>query len=202
MQLTEAQKRSGNQRLYRDVSSFERRNLFDPIIALQPARIWIEGDARVDSVCKLEGGQGIYLGHHVHIASFNHLNIGGGVLVMEDRSSAGSGCKVITGSNVPGPGRSCSAIAPGAVVKRSFVHIKEDATLFCGVIVLPGVTIGRGAIIGAGSVVREDVPDGEFWAGVPAKRIRAAQIATDDEYITSEQRFKDAMAEFYGWDRA
>jgi galactoside O-acetyltransferase len=38
-------------------------------------------------------------------------------------------------------------------------------------VVFPGVTIGEGAIVGALSFVREDVPDWSVWAGVPAKRI-------------------------------
>ncbi|MCA1811900.1 MAG: acetyltransferase, partial [Halobacteriales archaeon] len=38
--------------------------------------------------------------------------------------------------------------------------------------ILPGVTIGEGAVVGAGSVVTRDVPAGEFWAGVPARRVR------------------------------
>jgi acetyltransferase-like isoleucine patch superfamily enzyme len=37
---------------------------------------------------------------------------------------------------------------------------------------MPGVTIGRGAIIGAGSVVTKDVPDYCVAVGVPAKVIR------------------------------
>jgi acetyltransferase-like isoleucine patch superfamily enzyme len=43
-------------------------------------------------------------------------------------------------------------------------------------IVLKGVTIGEGAVIGAGSVVTRDVPAFEIWAGVPAKKIRALQL--------------------------
>jgi maltose O-acetyltransferase len=39
--------------------------------------------------------------------------------------------------------------------------------------VLPGVTIGRDAIIGAGSVVTRDVPDGATVAGNPARLLRA-----------------------------
>ena len=37
---------------------------------------------------------------------------------------------------------------------------------------LDGVTIGRGAVIGAGAVVRESVPDFAIAAGVPARIIR------------------------------
>jgi UDP-2-acetamido-3-amino-2,3-dideoxy-glucuronate N-acetyltransferase len=38
--------------------------------------------------------------------------------------------------------------------------------------ILGGVTIGEGAVIGAGSVVTKDVPAGETWYGNPARRNR------------------------------
>jgi acetyltransferase-like isoleucine patch superfamily enzyme len=34
------------------------------------------------------------------------------------------------------------------------------------------LSIGAGAVVGMGSVVLQDVPAGEVWAGVPARRIR------------------------------
>jgi maltose O-acetyltransferase len=37
-----------------------------------------------------------------------------------------------------------------------------------GSIVLPGVTVGEKAIVGAGAVVSKDIPAGEKWYGVPA----------------------------------
>ena len=37
--------------------------------------------------------------------------------------------------------------------------------------ILPGVKIGDNSIVGAGSVVTKNIPDGEVWAGVPAKKI-------------------------------
>jgi len=37
--------------------------------------------------------------------------------------------------------------------------------------VLPGITIGSHAIVGAGSVVTRDIPNGEVWAGNPARHI-------------------------------
>jgi len=41
----------------------------------------------------------------------------------------------------------------------------------CHVVILPGVTIGDHAVIGAGAVVNKDVPPWEKWGGVPAKKI-------------------------------
>ena len=52
--------------------------------------------------------------------------------------------------------------------KKKPVVIKEDAFIGAHCIILKGVTIGRGAVIGAGSVVTRDVPDYEVWAGNPA----------------------------------
>lgn len=49
------------------------------------------------------------------------------------------------------------------------VHIKEMADIGCGAVILPGVTIGRRSVVGAGAVVTKDVPDGEVWIGVPAQ---------------------------------
>lgn len=56
--------------------------------------------------------------------------------------------------------------------KTSPVTIKDGAFIGGNCIVLKGVTIGEKSVIGAGSVVTKSVPDGEIWAGNPAKFIR------------------------------
>lgn len=152
-------------------SSGSARNFYDPIVAIRQERIRVAPTARIDSFVKLEGGEGMMIGEHVHIASFCHLGIGGGRTILEDGSSFGSGAKVISGSNVPGLGHGCSAIAPDAVFARSFAHVKRNATLFAGAMVLPGVTVGENAVLAAGAVARRDVPAGEIWGGVPARKI-------------------------------
>ncbi|KAA9132907.1 acyltransferase [Microbacterium caowuchunii] len=52
------------------------------------------------------------------------------------------------------------------------VRIGEGAWLGQNCVVLPGVTIGRGSVIGANSVVREDIPDRVVAAGAPARVLR------------------------------
>jgi acetyltransferase-like isoleucine patch superfamily enzyme len=52
------------------------------------------------------------------------------------------------------------------------IVIDDDAWLGFGVIVLDGVRIGKGAVIGAGSVVTHDVPDNAIAAGVPARVVK------------------------------
>ena len=52
------------------------------------------------------------------------------------------------------------------------IVIEPDVWLGAGVVVLPGVTIGRGAVVGANSVVSQDVPPLHVVAGQPARTIR------------------------------
>jgi acetyltransferase-like isoleucine patch superfamily enzyme len=49
------------------------------------------------------------------------------------------------------------------------VHIKRGAWIGSNAIILPGVTIGEGAIVAAGSVVNREVPDLSIVAGNPAR---------------------------------
>uniref|UniRef100_A0A6M3IP36 Putative acetyltransferase n=1 Tax=viral metagenome TaxID=1070528 RepID=A0A6M3IP36_9ZZZZ len=50
-------------------------------------------------------------------------------------------------------------------------RVCKEASIGAAVTILPGVTIGEGAKIGAGSVVTKDVPADEKWCGVPAKKM-------------------------------
>lgn len=67
-------------------------------------------------------------------------------------------------------------------VGRSIVNegkkicIKEGAFIGTRSLILRGVTIGVGSVVGAGSVVTKDVPDGEIWAGNPAKHIKSVEL--------------------------
>ena len=51
-------------------------------------------------------------------------------------------------------------------------RLEDDIWLGAGVIVLPGVTVGRGSVAAAGAVLRESVPERSICAGVPARVIR------------------------------
>lgn len=55
------------------------------------------------------------------------------------------------------------------------VTIGKGASVGARCTILPGVAIGDGAVVGAMSLVNRDVPAGEFWAGVPARRIRGVE---------------------------
>lgn len=52
------------------------------------------------------------------------------------------------------------------------VVVEDGAWLGQNVVLLPGVTVGRGAVVGANSVIREDVPPRSVVAGAPGRLIR------------------------------
>ncbi|ROS73338.1 sugar O-acetyltransferase [Cellulomonas sp. PhB143] len=64
------------------------------------------------------------------------------------------------------------------------VVVEDDVWLGAGAVLLPGVTVGRGSVVAAGSVVTADVPPGVVVAGVPARVLR---VVTDADL---EWRFR------------
>lgn len=56
------------------------------------------------------------------------------------------------------------------------VVIKKNAWVAIGVIILPGVTIGEGAIVASGAVVSKDVPPNTLVGGVPAKVLKEFEM--------------------------
>lgn len=70
-----------------------------------------------------------------------------------------------------------ATIAPGAVL-TGYVHIGYGAELGANCTVLPRLTIGRGALVGAGAVVTRDVAPNTVVAGVPARVVR--ELESDD----------------------
>ena len=165
--------------------------VYDPVIVTKPYKsgpvlsesgiglepnIRIGRNTRIDGFVKLEGGDGLVIGDHVHIASFSHVNVGGGKTVIEDGAAVASHCVIVSGGNRP-EGESCSAAAPlqQQVLKRETTTLCRNACLFAHVTVVAGVTIGEGARVAAGAVVTKDVPAFEIWGGVPARRIGRAR---------------------------
>lgn len=62
-------------------------------------------------------------------------------------------------------------IAPGATVAGN-VRIGEATLIGAGANVLPGLEVGRNCVLAAGAVLTRSMPDGQVFAGVPARRMK------------------------------
>lgn len=69
------------------------------------------------------------------------------------------------------------------------VHIGNDCWIGASVTICPGVRIGDGVVIGAGSVVTRDIPSGSFAAGVPCRVMR--EITQADSMRTKPEILAD-----------
>jgi acetyltransferase-like isoleucine patch superfamily enzyme len=99
-------------------------------------------------------GRNVWIGYDAIIeTSFPHL------VTIRDRASIGIRVTIIAHNR-----------------EQQGVVIEEDAALGAGVIVLPNVTIGRGAIVTAGSVVTKSVPPKTMVQGNPARPIATVEV--------------------------
>ena len=144
----------------------------EQVFILKPEAVQIADTVRIDRWTRIEGGLGVTIGECVHISSFCHINGGGGRVELRDHCGLASGVKVIGGQ----PDLSFAAICPQEPdgthgVLRYTTVIGSYALLATNAVILPGVSIGDGAIVGAGAVVTHDVPPWTIVAGVPARPI-------------------------------
>lgn len=105
---------------------------------------------------------GIVIGDHTVVNAGCHLD-GRGGLVIGSNVSISAGTWIITDEHDINDPRFPEILAP--VVIEDYVFIGSKA------MILPGVTIGRGAVIGAGAVVTKDVPPFQIVGGIPARAI-------------------------------
>lgn len=108
-------------------------------------------------------------GRHIHLGKGSYINMGATLL---DNASIRIGAEVMIGPNVQIYTAAHALDADERIqgVETALpVTIEDRVWIGGGAILLPGVTIGREAVVGAGSVVTRDVPAGARVAGNPAR---------------------------------
>jgi acetyltransferase-like isoleucine patch superfamily enzyme len=114
-------------------------------------------------------GPSIQIGDRVFIGRNTEFNISKGITIANDCLIA-SGCTFVDSDHGTEPGRPMNA----QPLKCAEIVLEDNVWIGAQCMVLKGVRLGRGAVIGAGSVVTKSIPAGEIWAGTPARRLRAS----------------------------
>ena len=114
-------------------------------------------------LCGYSIGKDVFIGEDLIISD----NIHDKNVFIGNRVSIGPRVTLVT-SSAP----NLSMIRPYVKVVNGKIRIEDDAWIGAGAIILPNVTIGRGAVVGAGAVVTKDVPPYTVVVGVPAREIK------------------------------
>ena len=144
---------------------------------------YVDFDVSIGDNCKLQNGVWVY-----HPA------------IVEDGVFLGPGV-IVTNDKVP------RAVNPDMTLKAaddwvpSPVTIRQGAAIGAGAILLPGVTVGKWAMVGSGSVVTRDVPDYGLVVGNPARIIGYVSPAGDRMERVGPNRFYcKAMEQYFDID--
>lgn len=105
----------------------------------------------------VQNTQGFALGKQTDIGAFTYINAKHGVTI-EDEVQIGSHCSIYSVSTIDD--------------KQDSVLLKRNSRLGSHSVVMPGVTIGENAVVGAMSFVNSDIPDNSLAYGVPAKVVK------------------------------
>ena len=97
------------------------------------------------------------MGYKTDIGAFTYINAKYGVTI-EDNVQIGSHCSIYSVSTIDD--------------KTGPVRLKKNCKIGTHSVVMPGVTIGENAVVGAMSFVTQDVPTNSVAVGVPAKVIK------------------------------
>ena len=148
---------------------------------------FLHDTARVDDPCEIGSGTSVW--HFSHIMAGTRIgancNLGQNVYIDRD-VVIGSGCKIQNNVSVykgvtleDGVFCGPSMVFTNVINPRAFIERKHEfrttlvrtgATLGANSTIVCGITIGRYALVGAGSVVTGDVPDYALIYGVPTRQ--------------------------------
>jgi len=166
-----------------ELDSLMRRAIWRAIARSFGNSVRIGSGAGFTHLETFEIGDGVFIGPQAYIQGRfdgvtrigNHVWIGPQAyfdarhLILEDYVGWGPGAKVL-GSSHTGFPIDQPTIETDLEIRP--VRVEAWADIGTGSILLPGVTVGKGGIVGAGAVVTRDVPAFAIVAGVPARFIR------------------------------
>lgn len=130
---------------------------------------WIEPPVNMDYGYNVKLGKNVFVNFHATFLDTCFTTIGSRTLV-------GPNVSFFSGTHPLDPAIRQGTRGPELGKE---IHIGEDCWIGGNVVILPGVNIGRGSVVGAGSVVTKSVPDFTVVAGNPAKVLRKIETPMD-----------------------
>lgn len=136
-------------------------------------RIMLGDHVRIDDFCVLSAGdEGMRIGSHVHVACHCTL-IGKALIELGDFSGLSARVAVYSSSDDYSGAGMTNPTVPMEFrrVTDAPVRIGRHAIVGAGAVILPGVTIGEGAAVGALTLVTRSLEPFMIYSGIPARRV-------------------------------
>jgi len=120
-----------------------------------------------DSHSNTPVSSGLTIGNDTYIGEHNNIRAAGGMITIGDKCLLSQGTALIASNH--GTLRADFIRDQAWDTAKVGITIEDDVWIGCNAVVLPGIRIGKGAVIAAGSIVTKDVPGYAIVAGVPAR---------------------------------
>jgi maltose O-acetyltransferase len=121
----------------------------------------------IDRYVNIRGKSNVTIGEYCAINSFIHIWAGNSGVLIGDRVMIASHTAITTLTH---DYQAINMRFAPAMDKP--IRIGDDVWIGTHAVILPGVNIGKGAVIGAGSIVTKDVPENAIVAGIPARIVK------------------------------
>ena len=142
----------------------------------------ISSSAKLSAKSNIDISNNVWIGHYCLLDGIGGINIGEGVHIASHSCiythSSQNAIRLLGKKFIEIPAEK----RPGYIIKK--VSIGKFNFIGTSCVILPGVSIGKGCIIGAGSVVSKDIPDFSIATGNPAQTI--GDTKTIDEKLLEE----------------
>ncbi|MBO3088071.1 sugar O-acetyltransferase [Cellulomonas dongxiuzhuiae] len=137
-----------------------RQAILRELFGAMGERVWIEAPLQVSYGYNVSFGDDVFVNVGFTLVDDVEVTIGSRVMIAPNVTIS------VTGHPVHPELRS------GMSQFSAPVTVEDDVWIGAHVVLLPGVRVGAGSIVGAGSVVTKDVPPGVVVGGVPARVLR------------------------------
>ena len=136
---------------------------------------------------------GVYLHPYSRLQGYHKIINDTGKFIMKEYSGASANLLVVTGNHIPTVGIPQFLLAPSHIndIEKDVI-VEEDVWIGANVTLLSGTHLGRGAVVGAMSLVNSDIPPYAVVVGSPARiigvKFSIQQIIAHEEKLYAENK--------------
>ena len=158
-----------------------------------PSKISIGDHTRIDDFCILSAGEGgITIGKYVHIACYCSL-LGNATIMLHDFSGLSSRVAIYSSTDDYSGKAMTNSTLPNTFKKviSKPVVLHKHVIVGSGSTILPGVSLGEGASVGAMSLVTKNCEPFYIYIGIPAKKIKKRKkdfLRLEKELLSKENQ--------------